>query len=202
MCGTRHVERLHAYTLDTVKCRHMSQPETIYSAKQVAIELKISSGMLRRYALAYEAITGQKIYQDARDGRQYTADQLATLQRAKAFVGSNPGMSVDHALRLAMGASEADVIRSPIETKGIDTEALTGALERVVSPLVDEIRALRESNERLRVSIEGKSPSHRMTELSSGTSGRDSSNDNEPSQNQDGFIVRAARRLERLLSKR
>ena len=176
----------------------MTKTETLYSAKQVASELRISSGMLRRYALAFEAITSQKIRQDPRDGRQYSSDQLATLQRAKAFVTSNPGMSVDHALRLAMGASEAEIARPPSSSTGIDAQALEMALERAVLPLLDEIRALRESNERLRAAIEGKEPSQKKKgeaiALSDSESYRSS-----PDQLQEGLVMRLARRIEKIV---
>jgi hypothetical protein len=131
----------------------MSEAETLFSAKQVAVTLGISGGMLRRYAIAYESITGETVKQHPRDGRQYTAEQVETLQRAKSYVKANPGMGVEQALRLALGASQADAVRSPVPLgqvgTGVGTEALAATLERVVSPLLDELQALRQSNERL-----------------------------------------------------
>ncbi len=85
--------------------------EITYSAKQVAEALNISTAMLRRYALAYEELTGEEIRQVKRDGRKYTQGQLETFLRAKAFVESDPNMTVVWGLRAAMG--EVDAVSLP-----------------------------------------------------------------------------------------
>lgn len=123
--------------------------EITYSAKQVAEALNISTAMLRRYALAYEELTGEEIRQVKRDGRKYTQGQLETFLRAKAFVESDPNMTVVWGLRAAMG--EVDAVSLPVpEPRGSDPAAFVEALrEAVTAPLTEELRLLRQSNERL-----------------------------------------------------
>ena len=124
--------------------------EISYSAKQVAQALNISTAMLRRYALAYEELTGQEIKQVKRDGRKYTQEQLETFLRAKAFVESDPNMTVVWGLRAAMGEVDAVSLPPVPEPRGSDPAAFVEALrEAVTAPLTEELRLLRQSNERL-----------------------------------------------------
>ena len=129
------------------------EAETQHSAKRVASRLKISSGMLRRYALAYEEITSTVIKQHPRDGRQYSSEQVAALVRAKGYVNSNPGMSVDAALKLALGASKSDTVRPPELSQeargGLNADAMQQAFSTALEPLLTELQALRVSNERM-----------------------------------------------------
>lgn len=78
----------------------------MYSAKAVRERLGISDGMLRRYAIALESVTGEQIKQHPRDGRQYTGEQVAALERAKLRVAEKRGRDVETAIRLE---TEADV---------------------------------------------------------------------------------------------
>lgn len=122
-------------------------------ARQVAKTLGVSSGMLRRYALAYEAITETTIKQHPRDGRQYTGEQVAALVRAKGYIKENPGMSVDAAIKLALGASKEDTVHPPVSLQevgtGFSTEAVQQAFSAALNPLLTELQALRASNERM-----------------------------------------------------
>lgn len=124
--------------------------EISYSARQVAEALNISTAMLRRYALAYEELTGEEIRQVKRDGRKYTQGQLETFLRAKAFVESDPNMTVVWGLRAAMGEVDAISLPPVPESRGSDPAAFAEALRvAVTAPLTEELRLLRQSNERL-----------------------------------------------------
>lgn len=124
--------------------------EISYSAKQVAEALNISTAMLRRYALAYEEMTGEEIRQVKRDGRKYSQEQLETFLRAKAFVESDPNMTVVWGLKAAMGEVDAVSLPPVPEPRGSDPAAFVEALRAAVTaPLTEELRLLRRSNERL-----------------------------------------------------
>ncbi len=126
-----------------VKVAAMSEADgTVYTARQVSEALGVSTAMVRKYAAAYEAITGAPIKQHARDGRLYTRDQLDALVNAKGFVESNAGMSVDTALRIALGRAEAAFKEPQAQPMSIDTAAFAEAV-------LAELRGLRLANERL-----------------------------------------------------
>jgi DNA-binding transcriptional MerR regulator len=171
----------------------MAQTEAVYSAKQVAQALGISSGMLRRYALAFEEITGEIIKQHPRDGRQYDADQLATLQRARAFVTANSGMSVDMGLRLAMGAAEQDVMTQPSINPQASPEALVEAFRRSQEPLLEKLSSIEAELQALRA--EGQS---QLKRPSKEKEWEDALISSEP---YDSALVKMVRRLERLLGR-
>lgn len=131
-----------------LKMRQMS--EISYSARQVAEALNISTAMLRRYALAYEELTGDEIRQVKRDGRKYSQEQLEVFLRAKAFVASDPNMTVVWGLKAAMGEVDAVSLPPAPEPRVNDPAAFVEALRAAVTaPLTNELRQLRESNERL-----------------------------------------------------
>lgn len=154
-----HAERLSVYTAGGVEWG-MADAETIYSAKAVRERLGISDGMLRRYAIALETVTGEPIKQHPRDGRQYTGEQVTALERAKLRVAEKRGRDVETAIRLALGQTEGDAEAAmlPEQKVGaamVSPEALAAALEPVITPLLIELRALRESNERLEGEVVG-----------------------------------------------
>lgn len=128
----------------------MSATEQVFTAKQVSERLGLSPAMTRRYGAALEQITGEPIRQHPRDGRQYRADQVATMMKAKAFVEANARLSVAQALTLALG--EAPAVATPAEVKDSEnvSEALSRALERTLLP---ELRALREEVAGMRTEI-------------------------------------------------
>lgn len=138
----------------------MADAETIYSAKAVRERLGISDGMLRRYAIALESVTGESIKQHPRDGRQYTGEQVEALERAKLRVAEKRGRDVETAIRLALGQTEADAETSMLPEPStssplVDPKVLAAALESVVTPLLTELQALRRSNERLEGEVVG-----------------------------------------------
>ena len=119
--------------------------EISYSARQVAEALNISTAMLRRYALAYEELTGEEIRQVKCDGRKYTQGQLETFLRAKAFVESDPNMTVVWGLKAAIGDVNAVSLPPAPEPRGNDSAAFIEALRTAVTaPLTEELRLLRQ----------------------------------------------------------
>ncbi|MDQ3398905.1 MAG: hypothetical protein M3511_14280, partial [Deinococcota bacterium] len=138
----------------------MADAETIYSAKAVRERLGISDGMLRRYAIALESVTGELVKQHPRDGRQYTGEQVEALARAKLRVAEKRGRNVETAIRLALGQTEAEaetsMLPEPITSSAlVDPKALAAALEPIITPLLTELQALRKSNERLTSEVVG-----------------------------------------------
>jgi hypothetical protein len=127
--------------------------EAVYSAAQVAKMLGVSGGMVRRYAMALETLTGEQIPQHPRDGRQFSQENMDTLVSARRFVVGRQGMSVKTGLRLALGLAElpATVNLSPNADSGdlVGVEALRTALSEYMGPLLTELRTLSDSNSRL-----------------------------------------------------
>jgi len=169
--------------------------DTVYTARQVSEALGVSTAMVRKYASTFEAITGEPIKQHARDGRLYTRDQLDALIAAKGFVDTNAGMSVDTALRIALGRAESAIKEPQTQSTGIDTSAFAEAI-------LAELRGLRLANERLLERLEAlesrQLPSPEPAELEAGESASATSAERQ-SDTRPGVLVRAAQRLERLL---
>ena len=118
-----------------------------YSSKQVADQLGISGGMLRRYAMALEEVVGNKIDLHPRDGRRYDGEQVAVLMRAKQEVTNRRGLAVETAIRMVLGQDVPDTALLPpaaLIPQGSDPEAVRTALE----PLLTEVQALRRGDER------------------------------------------------------
>lgn len=185
----------------------MADAETIYSAKAVRERLGISDGMLRRYAIALESVTGEQVKQHPRDGRQYTGEQVEALKRAKLRVAEKRGRDVETAIRLALGQTEVEaessMLPEPITNSTlVDPKAMAAALESVVTPLLTELQALRQSNERLEDEVIGL-----REDMAARLSDEPRDTPHEPPQPapvgdngeaQAGVLVRAASRLERL----
>lgn len=139
--------------LDATGSRVTTMSETVYSASQVARKLGVSGGMVRRYAMALEALTGEPIPQHPRDGRQFTQNHVDTLVSARRFVAGRQGMSVETGLRLALGLAELPTaVDRPASTDFgnlAGVEALKTALSEYMGPLLTELRTLSDSNARL-----------------------------------------------------
>lgn len=115
----------------------MSESAMLYPARQLAISMKLSGAMVRKYASAYEEITGERIEILGRDGRHFTESQRAVMLKAKGLIDANPGMSVDAAIRAALGRSEVAV-----KSQGgvLDAETLAALAE----PFRGDLGAIRE----------------------------------------------------------
>lgn len=133
--------------------------------------------MVRRYALALEAVTGLTLTVDPVRGRLYPPDAVDLLEAARGRVLAQPGQSVEAALRALTGQSESEAPRparipgtlSPADLQAAMTEhsaqvldalkehtaradalaAEVAALRAQVDALTADLRAAREGVERL-----------------------------------------------------
>lgn len=125
----------------------MPDDSTVYSTKQVADRLGLGSAMVRKYAVALEKLTGDDIPLKRRDGRQFSAEHYAVLAHAKMLVNSNQGLSIETALRMALGTAEvgSDSLGPPVGYgNALElTDALTAAVARGNEALLAEVRGLR-----------------------------------------------------------
>lgn len=118
----------------------MSNAPIVYPARQLAKDMKVSGAMVRVYAAAFENITGERVEIIGRDGRHFTEEQRAVLMKARALISDNPGLTVDAAMRAALGRAEVVAKLSG----GLDSEMLRAALhETVAAPLTAQLEALR-----------------------------------------------------------
>lgn len=126
----------------------MQDDSTVYSTKQVADRLGLGSAMVRKYAVALEKLTGSEIPLKRRDGRQFSAEHYSVIAHAKGLVDSNNGLSVETALKMALGTAEtgSDTL-TPATGYGNSLElvdALTAAVARGNAELLAELRQLRQ----------------------------------------------------------
>ena len=133
----------------------MTEVEQVYSSKQVARLLDISTGMLRRYSLELEQLTGEAIPQDPRDGRRFAQRHVDVLTAARRFVMGNRGSSVEDGLRRALGMADKAPVTPLLRSLPGDSPDVVAAFAEVVGPLVNELRELRASNTRLADEVKG-----------------------------------------------
>ena len=68
--------------------------EAVYTSSQVGDRLGLKSGMIRRYHLAYESVTGEELPRDPQtNGRLVTDDILSVLERSRNLVRESPSLS-------------------------------------------------------------------------------------------------------------
>ena len=178
-----------------------AEAEQIYSSKQVARVLDISGGMLRRYALALEQMTGEAIPQDPRDGRRFTQRHVELLTAARRFVVGHRGMSVEDGLRRALGLAEQAPAAPLLRSLPGDSPDVVAALGEVVGPLLHELRELRASNTRLADEVEGLRSEVKNGRLLPPVP-VEAMSERADERQADGVLVRLARRLEQMLGPR
>ncbi len=158
---------------------------TVYSTKQVADSLGLGSAMIRKYAVSLEKLTGADIPIKRRDGRQFGPEHYAVIAHAKALVDGNQGLSVETALKMALGTAEisSDAL-APAISYGNSPElvdALTAAVARGNQELLAEVRQLRLDIARL-----GSSTLNETTQKETG------SGEKQDDRQTHGLLVRAA----------
>ncbi len=173
----------------------MPDDSTVYSTRQIADRLGLGSAMVRKYAVALEKLTGQDIPLKRRDGRQFGPEHYALIAHAKALVDGNQGLSVETALKMALGTAEtgSDAL-APAIGYGNSSEladALTAAVARGNEPLLAEVRGLRQDLARLSSTATAET----TAKLSPAEKEQDDLE-------RHGLIVRAALWLEGLLRRR
>jgi DNA-binding transcriptional MerR regulator len=184
----------------------MADAETLYRAKDVAAAMRISPAMLRRWAAAYEQLTGTPIRAHKSEGRTYSQEQLDTLLRAKQHLDQHNGMSVDTALQLAMGRTGLAVPLSQATAAGLSTAVLAEALAQAQGPLLAELQGMRSELAALRAELGSGARETSQGGQSSGAPSAElqgrAEKAAEPVQGStaaDGPMVRAARWLEQRL---
>ncbi len=130
----------------------MSEPEPIYTAREVAAQLGLGAAMLRRYASTYEDVSGDEITVHKRDGRLFTETQVKALSRARELV-MRTNTDVDTAVRQALERPLQPALVALAQSSALTAEslmqALTAAQTAANEPLLSELKGIRETLERL-----------------------------------------------------
>ncbi len=132
----------------------------IYSASEAAQRLGVSVGMLRRYALAFEALGGE-ITLDPQRGRRYTGKQVELLEKSRAFVQANPGLGVEDGVRAALGGDVRLSVKPPPPMPGelAVREAVASAMRPVLAealePMLEQLKRQEEEIRALREQLQG-----------------------------------------------
>lgn len=122
--------------------------ELMHSTSDVARTLGIGNAMVRKYAIAYEEVSGNKIrLKSKRDGREFSDSQVDIIRRAKELVDVE-GARVDTALRMVL--EKPDLAAGLSARHGGDNEALE-VLQAILAKhdetnqaLLEEIKGLRQ----------------------------------------------------------
>jgi hypothetical protein len=173
-----------------------SNSEVMLSTADVSKRLKVGSAMVRKWAIAYEAATGDKVkLRSKRDGREFSPSQVSLIAAAKKYVDLE-GVKVETALKMALGQTELVSMALDASAEGSDSlEVLKEFLARndeTTQLLLEEIRGLREDLKR----SEGRELSQPAPEIKNNPPQRIE----EPAEDKHhGLLVRLAMRLESLL---
>ena len=115
-------------------------PTDELTAGEAAARLGVKVGMLRRYALALEQVTGISLEVDPVRGRLYPPAAVELLEATRAHLLAHPGGSVEAAMRAVTGTDEG-VSSLPARVPGTVSPAdlqaaLRGALEEFTAPVL------------------------------------------------------------------
>ena len=131
----------------------------VFTTSQLSDRLGLGTSMARRYGLAYEEVTGQPIPQAPGRGRLYSEDAVSTLEKARDYLLTHPGETVEGALRAVLGleVEPQEVESEPTEQAAprLTVEAFRRELEQALKPVLAELQTLREENEELREAVQG-----------------------------------------------
>jgi DNA-binding transcriptional MerR regulator len=117
---------------------------------QVAQRLGVKPGMVRRYALTLEAVTGITLELDPLRGRLYPVQVVELLEATRAHLLNNSGLSVEAAMRAVTGTSEEEVTPPSRVTGTLTPDDLREALRAIMEPVAAELQAQRRESEALR----------------------------------------------------
>jgi hypothetical protein len=136
--------------------------EIMLSTADVSKRLKVGSAMVRKWAIAYEKITGDKVkLRSKRDGREFSASQVAVISAAKKYV-DDEGVKVETALKMVLGKTE--LVPVALDASAEDSGSLEVLKEFLVQNdetnqlLLQEIRGLREDFRESLQSAKNKNP--------------------------------------------
>jgi hypothetical protein len=164
--------------------------EVMLSTADVGKRLKVGSAMVRKWAIAYEAATGDKVkLRSKRDGREFSPSQVAIIAAAKKYV-DDEGVKVETALKMVLGQTELVSVALDASAESSDSlEVLKEFLvrsDKTSQLLLEEIRGLRQ--DLLHPAAEKKNPPQRVEEPAA-------------VENQHGLLVRFSIWLESLLKR-
>jgi hypothetical protein len=166
-----------------------SEGEVMLSTADVSKRLKVGSAMVRKWAIAYEKITGDSVrLRSKRDGREFSTSQVDIISAAKKYVDYE-GVKVETALKMALGQTE--LVPTALDASAESSDSLEVLKEFLARNdetnqlLLEEIRGLRQDL------------SHPAAEIknSSGPVEQSPPVENKPH----GLLVRLAIRLESFL---
>lgn len=117
----------------------MTEDNTVYSTAQLGTALGLGTAMIRKYAVALEALTGEDIPIKRRDGRQFSAENFRIISAAKSLIDSNKGLTVDLSLKMVLSSPQitSDGL-APL--KASDSEAITA---ETILEGIGELKAIR-----------------------------------------------------------
>ncbi len=161
------------------------------STADVSKRLKVGAAMVRKWAIAYEAATGDKVrLRSKRDGREFSASQVDVISRAKKFV-DHERVKVETALKMALGQSELVPVALYTGHEGSDSlEVLKEFLvlsNETTQLLLEEIRGLRQDLSHSPAKIKNPGPVEQSSPAEA--------------DRQHGILVKLAMRLESLLNR-
>jgi hypothetical protein len=122
--------------------------EIMLSTADVSKRLKVGSAMVRKWAIAYEKITGDKVkLRSKRDGREFSASQVDIISAAKKYV-DDEGVKVETALKIVLGQTE--LVSTALDASAEDSGSLEvlkeflARTDKTNQLLLQEIKGLRE----------------------------------------------------------
>jgi hypothetical protein len=168
-----------------------TEGEVMLSTADVSKRLKVGAAMVRKWAIAYEAATGDKVrLRSKRDGREFSASQVDVISRAKKFV-DHERVKVETALKMALGQSELVPVALYTGHEGSDSlEVLKEFLvlsNETTQLLLEEIRGLRQDLSHSPAKIKNPGPVEQSSPAEA--------------DRQHGILVKLAMRLESLLNR-
>lgn len=129
----------------------MEEAERLHSPSQLGKKLGLKAGMVRRYHLAYEAVTDEALPRDpVNNGRHVNDRQLAVLAQARDDVRRTPTLSAEDAIRHVLGFATIPTV--PAAPQADLLEAILHELQEQRQRNAErdrQIEALLESNQRL-----------------------------------------------------
>jgi hypothetical protein len=166
--------------------------EIMLSTADVSKRLKVGSAMVRKWAIAYEAATGDKVkLRSKRDGREFSASQVAVISAAKKYV-DDEGVKVETALKMVLRQSE--LVPTALDASAESSDSLEVLKEFLVRNdetthlLLQEIRGLREDFRESLQPAEIKNPAAQEN--------TSSENSAEPVDRQHSVLIRLLIRIE------
>jgi hypothetical protein len=108
---------------------------------QVGEYLGLRGGMVRRYLMAWESITGEPLPRDPKTNARLASDEaLRALEQARAVVKENPAVSVEDALRACLGLHTAPT--APAIPNAVVTEDMLRLLQDLTETVREQTRVI------------------------------------------------------------